>query len=168
MEENVSKICVSDVRSINTEVIPVLRGREGGERERRILKILFRFPRHGFASRISSRRNDERTFSPIVLKRINAACKVSLPLEFNKVRARAVRFNYSPIARESTDQIYIYIYVHTERTREIRISSINYLKEESYSFSLIYFETNLNISTVNTVGTDTWRDQNSRDKAKRR
>lgn len=102
MEENVSKICVSDVRSINTEVIPVLQRGGGG----RILKILFRFPRH-FASRISSRRNDERTFSPIVLKRINAACKVSLPFEFNKVRARAVRFNYSPIARESTDQIYI-------------------------------------------------------------
>lgn len=44
-------------------------------------------------------------------KKNNAACKVSL-LEFNKVRARAVSFNYSPIARESTDQIYIYIYIH--------------------------------------------------------
>lgn len=56
--------------------------------------------------------------------------------------------------------------MYTERTREIRISSINDLEEESYpSFSLIYFETNLNISTVRT---DTWRDQNSRDNAKRR
>lgn len=45
-----------------------------------------------------------RKLSPRSFKKNNAACKVSL-LEFNKVRARAVSFNYSRIARESTKYI---------------------------------------------------------------
>lgn len=45
-----------------------------------------------------------RKLSPRSFKKNNAACKVSL-LEFNKVRARVVSFNYSRIARESTKYI---------------------------------------------------------------
>lgn len=76
-------------------------------------------------------------------KKNNAACKVSL-LEFNKVRARAVSFNYSPIARESTDQIYIYIYIHRGKYefRQLMIGGRKY----RWLFRSI-FERNLNIST---------------------
>lgn len=91
---------------INTEIIPVLTGEKNFRgRFRDTLLPEFRLDETRIVF-IAMRKLSLRSF-----KKNNAACKVSL-LEFNKVRARAVSFNYSRIAPESTDQIYIY----TERT----------------------------------------------------